>query len=70
MTKNQFRQILSTLAAVALAAVTAHGQKQTPGPTPQKPDHMQHRFDDPERLAKSFDEVGGQPDRRGRAGWR
>jgi ubiquinone/menaquinone biosynthesis C-methylase UbiE len=56
MTKNQFRQILSTMAAVALAAVTAHGQPQTPTPTPQKPDHMQHRFDDPERLAKSFDD--------------
>jgi ubiquinone/menaquinone biosynthesis C-methylase UbiE len=25
-------------------------------PQPAKPDHMQHRFDDPERFAKSFDD--------------
>jgi ubiquinone/menaquinone biosynthesis C-methylase UbiE len=25
-------------------------------PPPKKPDHMQHRFDDPERYAKSFDD--------------
>jgi ubiquinone/menaquinone biosynthesis C-methylase UbiE len=25
-------------------------------PVPAKPDHMQHRFDDPERFAKSFDD--------------
>jgi ubiquinone/menaquinone biosynthesis C-methylase UbiE len=25
-------------------------------PAPAKPDHMQHRFDDPERFAKSFDD--------------
>jgi cyclopropane fatty-acyl-phospholipid synthase-like methyltransferase len=34
---------------------------------PAKPDHMQHRFDDPERLAKSFDDpardVWQMPDR-------
>ena len=31
----------------------ASGQQQPP---PAKPDHMQHRFDDPERFAKSFDD--------------
>lgn len=35
-------------------AVAAEPQQQQP---PQhKPDHMQHRFDDPERYAKSFDD--------------
>jgi predicted methyltransferase len=31
----------------------AQAQEQHP---PQKPDHMHHRFDDPERYAKSFDD--------------
>jgi ubiquinone/menaquinone biosynthesis C-methylase UbiE len=54
MLKYQFIQILSTMAAVALAAATGDAQPQNA--SPQKPDHMQHRFDDPERFAKSFDD--------------
>src|SRR3989442_8156978 len=39
---------------VACANVVVAGAQQ-PQP-PGKPDHMQHRFDDPERFAKSFDD--------------
>ena len=41
--------------AVAYGAVVLPAQ-QHQQPPPQKPDHMQHRFDDPERYAKSFDD--------------
>ena len=44
----------SLLAALAVCAATA-GAAQQPT-TPGKPDHMHHRFDDPERYAKSFDD--------------
>jgi ubiquinone/menaquinone biosynthesis C-methylase UbiE len=47
-------QILSTMAALAALAVPASGAPQNA--SPQRPDHMQHRFDDPERFAKSFDD--------------
>jgi ubiquinone/menaquinone biosynthesis C-methylase UbiE len=38
--------------AVLTVPVAARQQPQSP----QRPDHMQHRFDDPERFAKSFDD--------------
>jgi ubiquinone/menaquinone biosynthesis C-methylase UbiE len=41
------------LAFAALAPLAAQQAKPQP---PAKPDHMQHRFDDPERFAKSFDD--------------
>jgi ubiquinone/menaquinone biosynthesis C-methylase UbiE len=47
-------QALWTIAAATVLAVpVAAGQQNA---SPQKPDHMQHRFDDPERFAKSFDD--------------
>jgi cyclopropane fatty-acyl-phospholipid synthase-like methyltransferase len=41
---------LSTIAVFAYLGVATAQQP------PAKPDHMQHRFDDPERYAKSFDD--------------
>ena len=43
-------------ALTAAAAVGAHGQHQPPAGQTHTPDHMDHRFDDPERYAKSFDD--------------
>jgi len=44
------------IGAALTAAVAAQGPHQLrPGQT-HKPDHMDHRFDDPERYAKSFDD--------------
>ena len=43
--------VVSAAAALCLAP-SLHAQQ----PPPAKPDHMQHRFDDPERFAKSFDD--------------
>jgi ubiquinone/menaquinone biosynthesis C-methylase UbiE len=40
---------------VAAFAVTLPFHAQKP-PQPQTPDHMHHRFDDPEKYAKSFDD--------------
>jgi predicted methyltransferase len=37
----------------AVAAPSSFAQEHQP---PHRPDHMQHRFDDPERFAKSFDD--------------
>ena len=54
MIRRELFEIFSTMAAVALAAVTVDAQPQNA--SPRKPDHMQHRFDDPERFAKSFDD--------------
>lgn len=50
--------LLTALAvgAALTAAVAAHGQHQPPAGQTHKPDHMDHRFDDPERYAKSFDD--------------
>ena len=45
----------SLLVAVVLT-VTATPAAQQQQPPPAKPDHMHHRFDDPERYAKSFDD--------------
>jgi SAM-dependent methyltransferase len=39
--------------AVALCLVSPLSAQQKP---PAKPDHMQHRFEDPERFAKAFDD--------------
>ena len=50
MTKTKGRVALVVLACAG-TALTA----QQPQP-PHKPDHMQHRFDDPDRYAKSFDD--------------
>jgi cyclopropane fatty-acyl-phospholipid synthase-like methyltransferase len=44
---------LVILFAVAALCVAPSANAQQP---PPKPDHMQHRFDDPERFAKSFDD--------------
>lgn len=45
----------SLLVAVVLALAAAPAARQQQ-PPPAKPDHMHHRFDDPERYAKSFDD--------------
>jgi cyclopropane fatty-acyl-phospholipid synthase-like methyltransferase len=46
-------RLFALVFGVAMLAVTAAAQQ----PASQgKPDHMQHRFDDPERYAKSFDD--------------
>jgi ubiquinone/menaquinone biosynthesis C-methylase UbiE len=55
-------QILLALAAFDYLGLAATAQQQQPAP-----DHMQHRFDDPEQYAKSFDDpardVWQMPDR-------
>jgi ubiquinone/menaquinone biosynthesis C-methylase UbiE len=56
---------LCVIAAAAAFCLAASADAQQPPPA--KPDHMQHRFDDPERFAKSFDdparEAWQMPDR-------
>lgn len=42
----------AALALLTLAAAVLQGQQQPPS----KPDHMEHKFDDPARFAKSFDD--------------
>jgi ubiquinone/menaquinone biosynthesis C-methylase UbiE len=42
------------LAAVAVSTTAAYVQQHNA--SPQRPDHMEHRFDDPARFAKSFDD--------------
>jgi SAM-dependent methyltransferase len=49
---NTVRAIVWT-ACVAALAVPVSGQQPPP---PPKPDHMHHRFDDPAKFAKSFDD--------------
>ena len=44
-----------TVALVVFACAGTALTAQQPQP-PHKPDHMEHRFDDPERYAKSFDD--------------
>ena len=51
---GRYLQVLSTITAVAVVAVPVEARQQNA--SPQRPDHMQHRFDDPERFAKSFDD--------------
>ena len=46
---------LMTSAVILAASLTVAIAAQQP-PPPKPPDHMQHRFDDPERYAKSFDD--------------
>jgi len=46
------RTIVAVLTIGAAAGVGAAGQHQPPA----KPDHMQHKFDDPAKFAKSFDD--------------
>jgi ubiquinone/menaquinone biosynthesis C-methylase UbiE len=47
-----WRPAIVMAASVCLGMVVTAQQHQPPG----KPDHMHHRFDDPERYAKSFDD--------------
>jgi SAM-dependent methyltransferase len=49
--KNRPVPLAAILCACLAAALTAQH-----APAPGKPDHMDHRFDDPERYAKSFDD--------------
>jgi cyclopropane fatty-acyl-phospholipid synthase-like methyltransferase len=46
------KPIVIVVAAIAAAAQLAAAQQHQPG----KPDHMDHKFDDPARFAKSFDD--------------
>jgi ubiquinone/menaquinone biosynthesis C-methylase UbiE len=46
-------QILLTLTAAVFVMASIEGRQNA---SPQRPDHMQHRFDDPARFAKSFDD--------------
>ena len=47
------RRLLVAVAAFGWLGLAATAQQHQPQ---SKPDHMQHRFDDPERYAKSFDD--------------
>ncbi len=50
-------RVLTTTSACALAVTLAAPAALAQPPQPvHQPDHMQHRFDDPERFAKSFDD--------------
>ena len=44
------------IGAALTAAVAAQGPHQPPAGQTHQPDHMDHRFDDPERYATSFDD--------------
>jgi cyclopropane fatty-acyl-phospholipid synthase-like methyltransferase len=46
-------RLLVAVVAFGCLGLTVAAQPHQPG---SKPDHMQHRFDDPERYAKSFDD--------------
>jgi cyclopropane fatty-acyl-phospholipid synthase-like methyltransferase len=55
MSRGPLVALVSTLAIASGMALAAGSQ--APASTQQKPrDHMQHRFDDPDRYAKSFDD--------------
>jgi ubiquinone/menaquinone biosynthesis C-methylase UbiE len=59
MTRSHLRHAVAAWFLVAGSLAVVAADPQTPTPSPQKPpDHMQHRFDDPERYAKSFDDPG------------
>ena len=47
------RRLLVAVAAFGWLGLVVTAQQHQPQ---SKPDHMQHRFDDPERYAKSFDD--------------
>ncbi len=47
---------LSRLAVAAIVAVGTVAFSQTGAQAPPKPDHMEHRFDNPEASARSFDD--------------
>ena len=47
---------LSRLAVAAIVAVGTVAFSQTGAQAPPKPDHMEHRFDNPKQSAKSFDD--------------
>jgi len=49
-------RLLIALVASWCLGVAVSAQQYEPQ---SKPDHMHHRFDDPERYAKSFDESAG-----------
>lgn len=49
-------RFVSVAGVVALALALAAPSAALAQPPQHKPDHMQHRFDDPERFAKSFDD--------------
>lgn len=51
-----FRSVFVASAVALVSSLTAPGAFAQPPQPPHKPDHMQHRFDDPERFAKSFDD--------------
>ena len=46
------RTVSALIAAIAITAISAGAQQHQPA----KPDHMDHKFDDPARFAKSFDD--------------
>ncbi len=50
------RTICVAAALAACASLAGAVRAQQPGAQPAKPDHMQHRFDDPAKLSKSFDD--------------
>jgi ubiquinone/menaquinone biosynthesis C-methylase UbiE len=52
--KSRGVHFFCVVTALATMAVSAEVRQQNT--SPQRPDHMQHRFDDPERFAKSFDD--------------
>ena len=51
--RSQMMTVAAVLAVSSGIAGPLHGEQQPPG---AKPDHMQHRFDDPAKFAKSFDD--------------
>lgn len=54
MSKTPF--IAIAVCAALTVGAAAQGQHQMPAGQTHKPDHMDHKFDDPERYAKSFDD--------------
>src|SRR5262245_6447472 len=48
--------IIPFVSAIVVQAVVAAGGQQPAGQGAKPKDHMEHRFDDPERYSKSFDD--------------